>query len=451
MYILLVEDERDQREIVASILEANHHTVAQADSVESAIVRLKSDQELNRLPDVVFSDWKLGTLTGLNLLDYVRNNKLPIGFVVATAYGSVQHAVQAIEKGADDYLSKPFQSQELLLAISKAQTSKSLKQQNQKLENQLSEQRELVDLVGNAPCMQAVYERIKRISKTSATVLINGESGTGKELAARALFQLSDRSNEAFMAINCGAIPETLAEAELFGAEKGAFTGATETKIGKIEAANNGTLFLDEIGELPLLLQTKLLRFLQEGVITRLGSHEEIKVDVRVIAATHVNLEQAIEDKTFREDLFYRLNVVPIQMPPLRERKEDIPSLIEHFIRRFEQQYQISAQPMDKANKRQLYDYPWPGNVRELSNKIERYVLLGDAIDVSHSNKSNDQLAADNMAGFTIPDEGLQWDDFESNVLQQALAKTKNKSAAAKLLGLNYKQFLYRLEKFNIG
>ncbi len=449
MYILLVEDERDQREIIADILEANHHTVVQCDSVESAIIRLKTDIELNRLPDVVFSDWKLGALTGINLLDFVRNKQLPVGFVVATAYGSVQHAVEAIEKGADDYLSKPFQSQELLLAISKAQTSKQLKQDKQKLESQLSEQRELVDLVGNAPCMQAVYERIKRVSRTTATVLINGESGTGKELAARALHQLSDRSNQAFIAINCGAIPETLAEAELFGAEKGAFTGATETKIGKIEAAHQGTLFLDEIGELPPLLQTKLLRFLQEGVITRLGSHDEIQIDARVIAATHVNLQQAIIDKEFREDLFYRLNVVPLQMPPLRERKEDIPNLVDHFIKRFESQYQIKAPEIDTATKRQLYDYQWPGNVRELSNKLERFVLLGDQIEFEHSGLN--KVSIQSGTSFVLPETGIKWEEFERDVLRQALTLTNNnKSNAAKLLGLNYKQFLYRLEKFNI-
>ena len=328
MFVLLVEDERDQRELVADILEANAHRVVQADSVESAILELKKMKEMDALPDVVFSDWKLGSLTGINLLEYVKQNDINVGFVIATAYGSVKHAVEAIEKGADDYLSKPFQGQELLLAITKANTAKQLKQQNLTLSNQLSEQQTLVELVGNAPCMQQVYDRIKRISNTSATVLINGESGTGKELAARAIYELSDRKTAPFIALNCGAIPENLAEAELFGAEKGAYTGAISQKVGKIEAANGGTLFLDEIGELPLLLQAKLLRFLQEGVITRLGSTEEIQVDVRVIAATHRNLPEQITKQEFREDLYYRLNVVPLLMPPLKDRKEDIPKLI---------------------------------------------------------------------------------------------------------------------------
>lgn len=455
MFVLLVEDERDQRELVADILEANAHRVVQADSVESAILELKKMKEMDALPDVVFSDWKLGSLTGINLLEYVKQNDINVGFVIATAYGSVKHAVEAIEKGADDYLSKPFQGQELLLAITKANTAKQLKQQNLTLTNQLSEQQTLVELVGNAPCMQQVYDRIKRISNTSATVLINGESGTGKELAARAIYELSDRKTAPFIALNCGAIPENLAEAELFGAEKGAYTGAISQKIGKIEAANGGTLFLDEIGELPLLLQAKLLRFLQEGVITRLGSTDEIQVDVRVIAATHRNLPEQITKQEFREDLYYRLNVVPLLMPPLKDRKEDIPKLIHHFVQKFEHQYGCKAPELSSDSKKHLYDYHWPGNVRELSNRLERFVLLGDEneliTETQTSSVSHSTNSAVSNCEFVIPDDGFVWDDFERSCLQQALTKTQgNKTKAAKLLGISYKQFLYRLEKFSL-
>ena len=455
MFVLLVEDERDQRELVADILEANAHRVIQADSVESAILELKKMQEMAMLPDVIFSDWKLGSLTGINLLEYVKTNELNVGFVVATAYGSVKHAVEAIEKGADDYLSKPFQSQELLLAITKANTAKQLRQQNQTLSTQLSEQQTLIELVGNAPCMQTVYDRIKRISNTRATVLITGESGTGKELAARAIYELSERATAPFIALNCGAIPESLAEAELFGAEKGAFTGAVSQKIGKIEAANGGTLFLDEIGELPLLLQAKILRFLQEGVITRLGSNDEIKVDVRVIAATHRNLPELIEQQEFREDLYYRLNVVPLVMPSLRQRKEDIPKLLHHFIQKFQNQYGCQAPELSSDAKKQLFDHQWPGNVRELSNKIERFVLLGDEQELLNetnaSLKSAKTADVTNPNRFEIPNEGFIWDDFEKSCLQQALSKTQgNKTKAARLLGTSYKQFLYRLEKFGL-
>lgn len=451
MFVLLVEDERDQRELVADILEANAHRVVQADSVESAILELKKMAEINALPDVIFSDWKLGSLTGINLLEYVRTNELNLGFVVATAYGSVKHAVEAIEKGADDYLSKPFQSQELLLAITKANTAKLLREQNKTLSSQLSEQQSLIELVGNAACMQQVYDRIKRISNTSATVLITGESGTGKELAARAIYEQSDRKTKPFVALNCGAIPESLAEAELFGAEKGAFTGAISQKIGKIEAADGGTLFLDEIGELPLLLQAKLLRFLQEGVITRLGNNQEINVDVRVIAATHRDLPDLINKQEFREDLYYRLNVVPLVMPSLRQRKEDIPKLLHHFTQKFQNQYGIQPTELSNEIKKHLYDYDWPGNVRELSNKIERFVLLGDEQELITDTRTTNASGTNDHA-YVIPEQGIIWDDFEKSCLKQALERTNgNKTKAAKLLGISYKQFLYRLEKFDLS
>lgn len=446
MFILLVEDEKDQRELVADILKDNGHSVLETDSVEAAIVELKKLVAINRQPDVVFSDWKLGTLTGIKLLEYVRTQQINCGFVVATAYGSVQHAVEAIAAGADDYLSKPFQTQELLLAVTKANTASQLRLQNSKLSAQLSEQQSLVEIVGSAPCMQKVYERITRVSNTNATVLIHGESGTGKELAARALHQQSQRRDKNFIAINCGAIPESLAEAELFGAEKGAYTGAHERKIGKIEAAQGGTLFLDEIGELPLALQAKLLRFLQESVIVRLGSSNEIKVDTRVIAATHRNIPDLIEHGDFREDLYYRLNVVPLNMPALKERREDIPKLFEYFIKKFEKQYGSDAPPLNTVQKRQIYDYNWPGNVRELSNRVERFVLLGE-FEPLVASPSHPEV---NPSGsnFKLTETGLNWEEFEKDVLNQALELTGgNKTKAAKLLNLNYKQFLYRLEK----
>lgn len=452
MLILLVEDEQDQRELVRDILTANDHQVIEVDSVEAAIVKLKEQVSNKNVPDVIFSDWKLGGLTGIKLLEYVRNNQIQTGFVVATAYGSVKHAVEAIEAGADDYLSKPFQSQELLLAITKANTANQLRTQNNQLVAQLSEQRTLVDMVGNAPCMQKVFERIKRVSNTHATVLIHGESGTGKELAARALHELSDRNQQAFIAINCGAIPESLAEAELFGAEKGAFTGANERKIGKIEAAHGGTLFLDEIGELPLLLQAKLLRFLQENIIVRLGSNQEIKVETRVIAATHRNIPQLIESGDFREDLYYRLNVVPLTMPALRERKEDIPKLFDHFIHKFESQYGVEAVEITVEQKRAVFDYHWPGNVRELSNRVERFVLLGDAEELKFTSAGTSGSASSNAIQYQIPDNGLIWDEFEKAILLQALERCEgNKTKAAKLLGLNYKQFIYRLDKIALN
>ncbi len=406
---------------------------------------------LQQQPDIalVFSDWKLGSLSGLELLDYCKTHYPTAGFVIATAYGSVSHAVEAIQAGADDYLAKPFKRQELLLAVRKGLRARSLRKQNQQLSAALSEQQQLVDIIGHAPCMQQLFQRIQRISGTDVTVLISGESGTGKELAARALHQLSPRRHGPFIALNCGAIPESLAEAELFGAEKGAFTGAHAAKAGKFEAAEGGTLFLDEIAELPLSLQAKLLRLLQQGTVTRLGSHQEIKLNVRIIAASHQDLVVAVREGRFREDLFYRLNVVPLHMPALRERCEDIPRLLEHFLQLHQQRYQQQAPALSKQTLKQLLGYRWPGNVRELANRIERYVLLQDEQELLAGLQPD--AGQSPTSGFVLPPQGLAFEMLEKSCLQQALQRCEgNKAQAARLLQLPYKAFLYRLEKFGL-
>jgi len=449
--ILVVEDEADQRALICDILIASDFQVSQADCVEQAIVLLQEQPF-----DVVFSDWKLGTLSGLDLLNYVRKNQPSLGFVIATAYGTISHAVKALQQGADDYLSKPFQRQELLLTIDKAVKAKNLRSQNIYLNSQLSEQKQLVGLVGKAPCMQKVYQRIEKVSATNATILILGESGTGKELAARALHERSNRCHEKFIAINCGAIAETLAEAELFGAEKGAYTGANTMKIGRLEAANNGTIFLDEIGELSPSLQAHLLRFLQEGTITRLGSHEEIKLNVRVIAATHRNLDEEIKQGNFREDLFYRLNVVPINMPPLRERQEDIALLVEHFIEVHSKQHNSEKPKLSADIYRKLLEYYWPGNVRELSNRIERFVLLNDEEELTQNIHTSQHKSSEDSQGnkidFELPKNSFNWEHFERHCLAQALEINQgNRTKAAKHLQMSYKAFLYRLEKFQLN
>lgn len=445
-HILLVEDDIAQNELIASMLSAEGFIVTATTSVEEAIVALKANSQIS----LIFSDWKLGQLSGLNLLEFARSNNFPVGIVIATAYGSIDHAALAIEKGADDYLAKPFQRQELLLALAKANKANQLRLANQTLNSQLSQQDTMVELIGSAPCMQKVFQRIEKVASTSATVLISGESGTGKELAARALHKISPRKDSPFIAINCGAIPESIAEAELFGAKKGAFTGANQDKLGKFAAANGGTLFLDEVAELSPQLQTKLLRFLQEGVITPLGCHEEVAVDVRVIAASHKQLLAQVEEGLFREDLYYRLNVVPINMPALRERTEDIGKLIHHFKTKFCQQYGSQEQQLSATTLKQLLSYSWPGNVRQLSNCIERYALLGDENELVESLNHNSQ-APTHSEQFVIPDEGIDWHQFERDILLQACKRAENnKTAAAKLLGLSYKAFLYRLEKHQI-
>lgn len=447
LQILLVEDDAQQRQLVANILSQEGHDVVDVDGVESAILAIKQ-----RVPDVVFCDWKLGALTGLSLLNYVRQHHPEVGFAIATAYGTIAHAVEAIDAGADDYLAKPFQRQALLLCIDKIAKARLLRLENIQLNSALSSQHKMVDLVGNAPSMQKVYERIERVSNTDATVLVLGESGTGKELVARALHKMSSRVQHQFVAVNCGAIPETLAEAEFFGAKKGAFTGATADKPGKFQLAHNGTLFLDEIGELPLSLQAKILRFLQEGTISPLGDTQEIELNVRVIAATHRDLKAMIKDGTFREDLFYRLNIVPIDMPPLRERIEDIAPLVEFFRQKFHQQYRIPIAALPDALLTKMCQYPWPGNVRELSNRVERFVLLGDETELVPDKSSESHSPSETGSSrFTLPDNGIDWETFERDILGQALTRAEgNRTRAAQLLSLSYKAFLYRLEKHNL-
>jgi two-component system NtrC family response regulator len=447
--ILVVEDEHEQRELICDILIASGFQVMSADCVEDAIIKIKANAF-----DVIFSDWKLGELSGLDLLNYVRRNQAELGFIIATAYGTINHAVEALQQGADDYLPKPFKRQELLLTIKKAYKAFELRGQNKTLSAQLGEQKQLVSLVGKAPCMQKVYQRIEKISATNATVLILGESGTGKELAARALHDNSNRAHEKFIAINCGAIAESIAEAELFGAEKGAYTGANSKKIGRFEAAHNGTIFLDEIGELSPSLQSHLLRFLQESTITRLGSNDEIKLDIRVIAATHRNLIKEVENGDFREDLFYRLNVVPIKMPALRERQEDIAMLADHFIKLHAKQYHSKVKSLSPECYRLLLEYHWPGNVRELSNRIERYVLLDDEEELTQNifPKALNEQNNTGLPHFEMPPVGFNWEQFERYCLSEALKiNNGNKTKAAKYLNLPYKAFLYRLEKFQIS
>lgn len=446
--ILVVEDEPEQRALICDILNASNFKVLQANCVEEAIVTIKKSSI-----DVIFSDWKLGELTGIDLLNYCKQNKPDLGFIIATAYGTINHAVKALQQGADDYLPKPFKRQELLLTIDKAIKAKNLRGQNKELTAKLSEQTKLVSLVGKAPCMQRVYQRIDKVSATNATVLILGESGTGKELAARALHEKSDRCHKKFIAINCGAIAESIAEAELFGAEKGAYTGANTLKIGRFEAADQGTIFLDEIGELSQSLQAHLLRFLQEGTINRLGSNSELKLNIRIIAATHRDLAQDVKQGKFREDLYYRLNVVPIKMPALRERQQDIAMLADHFIHYHAKQYQCPTPSLSKQSYRALLDYHWPGNVRELSNKIERYVLLDDESELTHNiEESNDNNEFSSLPSFELPEQGFCWHQFERNCLAKTLAMNNgNKTKAAKYLNMSYKAFLYRLEKFKIS
>jgi len=451
--VLVVEDDADQLHLVSSILRSQKYLVAEAESLAAARA------ELERSPvDLVLSDWKLPDGDGMELLADVRERGIceassRIAFIMVTAYGTIARAVDAVRSGADDYLAKPFERQALLLALEKALRARRLEDENRRLTAALGERDRLVDLVGSAPSMQRLFRQVEKLATTDATVLLTGESGTGKELAARALHALSRRAEREFVAVNCAAIPEGLMESEFFGVEKGAYTGADRTRCGNFEAADGGTLFLDEVGELPLAIQPKLLRVLQEGRVARLGGTREIRTDVRIIAATNRDLGAEVASGRFREDLFYRLNVVPVRMPPLRERREDVPRLVEHFVARAARRHGIRVRPFPSQVLKRLLDYGWPGNVRELENAVERLVLLAEDGRVAVEDLPEEMTRGPQAnAGFRLPAGGLSWEEHERSCLRQALeAAAGNRAQAARLLDLPYKAFLYRLEKYGLG
>jgi two-component system NtrC family response regulator len=446
--LLVVEDEASQRELLVRILRSAGYQVTAAEGLSVALAQLQRQDFA-----LVLSDYKLPDGDGLQLLAQVRAQAPETGFVLATAYGSIEHAVAAVRAGADDYLTKPFERDALLLTIARTRKSRELSAENRRLNEKLGERERLVDLVGRAPSMQQLYRRIEKVAATEATVLIGGESGTGKELVARALHRLSRRSAADFVAVNCAAIPEGLMETEFFGAERGAYTGAHTMRAGRFEAASGGTLFLDEIGELPLSIQPKLLRALQEGVISRVGAQREIRTDVRVIAATHRNLAAEVAAGRFREDLYYRLNVVPLSIPPLRERREDIPALIEHFAARAIALHRLDPAPrFSRAVLRRLVDAPWKGNVRELGNLVERLLLLAEDSEVQLSDLPEEALREAPPVELRLPPEGMSLAVLEASLLGQALERANgNRSRAARLLDLPYKAFLYRLEKHGLA
>ena len=444
-HLLLVEDDPTQRELVRKALHQAGYRVSEANGLEGAQAVL-DDASLS----LVVSDFKLADGDGLQVLAEVRRRRPELSFVLVTAYGSIEHAVTAIQAGADDYLAKPFERQALLLTVERALRTRDLREENRRLNDELETRDHLLDLTGRAPAMQKLYRQIEKLAPTEAGVLIQGESGTGKEMVARALHRLSRRSDGPFVAVNCGAIPEGLAEAEFFGAERGAFTGAVAARDGYFAKADGGTLFLDEVGELPPSLQPKLLRALQEGVIPRIGGQREQRVDVRIVAATHRDLKQEIAASRFREDLYYRLAVVTLNTPPLRERREDIPLLVEHFVERATRQHRLSEATLPKAVLRALMERDWPGNVRELGHAVERLLLLGEDDDILEQDLPNSD--ENNDGDFRLPASGLDWERMERSLLAQALEHSEgNRRQAARLLGLGYKAFLYRVEKFGLG
>jgi two-component system NtrC family response regulator len=446
--ILVVEDEQAQRRLIVEILERAGHVLRSAADVDSAL-----DAIADEVPDLVLCDWRMPGRDGGELLAEVRRRGLGCGFIVMTAYGSIAHAVEAIRLGADDYLGKPFEREALLLAVHRVLKTRRLESENRRLREAVGDENRFGHLIGGTPAMKRLYRTIEKVAATDATVLIIGESGTGKELVARTLHRTSRRGEAAFVAVNCAAIPESLIESELFGHEKGAFTGAHRRREGKFEEADGGTLFLDEIAAMPVGLQATLLRVLQERRITLLGGSGEKEVDVRVVAASNQDLRQLVKDGDFREDLFYRLNVVPIELPPLRDRRDDVPLLARSFLDSAAARHGREVEALPPAVIRLLMDHSWPGNVRELANAVERLVLLAEDGRLSADDLPETiRIGGDGARGpVRLPADGLVWDAMEESLIKQALERAAgNRAAAARLLGLSYKAFLYRLEKHGL-
>jgi two-component system, NtrC family, response regulator AtoC len=375
--ILLIEDDQGSREALLILLKGSGFAIKGCTSGKEGLNLMAGERF-----DIVISDLLLPDMSGLDILTKIKQDSPRTEVILVTGHASAETAVQAMKNGAFDYITKPLNIDELRIIIDKAVEKGQLLQENVYLKKQLREKYEFTNIIGNSQAMQQLFTRMKRIIKTDSTVLILGESGTGKELVAKAIHFNGNRKEKPFIAVNCSAIPENLLESELFGHVKGAFTGAVKDKIGKFEAANFGTIFLDEIGTLPMHLQTKLLRVLQEQELERVGSNRQIKLDVRVISATNVNLEEEVQRGNFREDLFYRLNVIPVLIPPLRERIEDILPLTKHFLEKNCRAMQRPIMHLEKEALEALEAYPWNGNVRELENIIERIVALteGDTV-----------------------------------------------------------------------
>ncbi len=466
--ILVVDDEENMGKILSKVLNLEGYHVTTFNDPREALGFL----ETNTI-DVVLSDIRMPTMNGHEVLRRLKEMGQPCEVIMMTAFGTIEGAIECVKLGAFDYITKPFKTDEMLMTISKAFEHKRLKDVNSALSEAYNNpptptgEREIRILLGNAPALVTVRELLERVAASNSPVLITGESGTGKELAARTVHQFSNRAKGRFVAINCASIPESLIESELFGHERGAFTGAHQMKIGLIELADGGTLFLDEIGELPMPLQAKLLRVLQEHELTRVGGVTNIPVNIRVVSATNRDLQECIRDRTFREDLFYRLNVIAIEMPPLRERKEDIPMLANHFLTQKARKHQRSAMRFSDSVMETLKAYPWRGNVRELENTIERLVvlsetdvitsdLLPDGAGTRHPSSSSADgitklaLSAQAMVE-EVPDFKSARESFEREYLE-ALLRAHNGSVtdAAKHAGMSRRNLYDKIEKLGI-
>jgi DNA-binding NtrC family response regulator len=445
--VLVVDDEPLQRDILKTILVDEGYETYTASSGEEALKVIKKYH-----PEVILSDLKMEGMDGIELIGSVPREPFEPSMIIMTAHGTISSAVEAIKKGATDYITKPLERDSLILTVRRAAERAELLKENLQLHRELYDRFRIEGIVGKSEKMRQAIEIMQKVSTSSATVLIRGESGTGKELVARAIHYNSPRRTKIFTALNCASIPENLFESELFGYEPGAFTGAMSRRVGLFEATNGGTLFLDEIGDLPHMMQSKLLRVLQDREIRRLGGKDPIKIDIRIITATNKDIEKELAKGNFREDLYYRLKVVTIELPPLRERKNDIPDLAGFFMKRYNREFGKRLKNIDASCIKALCEYNWPGNIRQLESVIERAVLISDN-DTIALKDIHGELRTPQTSGpydLELPDDGINFEELEEKLLRKAMAKANGVVAkAAKLLGMSYKTFWYRWEKLN--
>jgi len=443
--ILVVEDEEKLRRVIELQLTASGFDVDKAATAEEGL-------KIVDRADLALTDLRLPNMDGLEFLALIRRQNAQVPVIIMTAFGSIETAVEAMKAGATDFLLKPFSLDHLMQVVNKALEVRELRDENRELKAELGRRYEFDSIIGRSPNMQEIFAAIERVAPSRATVLLAGESGVGKDLIARAIHFHSPRRDRPLVKINCSALPENLMESELFGYEKGAFTGAGASKPGKFEQADTGTVFLDEIGDVPANVQVKLLRILQEREFERLGSNVTRRIDVRVIAATNQDLRAALEQGTFREDLYYRLNVVPLNIPPLRERKQDIPFLANHFIRKLAPDTGCQVEAISDAAMEKLVAYHWPGNVRELENVIERSLVMcsGARLEASDIKLESAPTRRQPSDGHFVP-EGMSLDEYEREIIREALKRADgNKSQAARLLGLTRNALRYRLTQMGM-
>jgi len=442
--ILIIDDDTSLRRILEYNLREEGYEVQAASSGEEGLYLIGQSR-----PDLVITDMKMSGMDGLMVLKSIKERSPEALVIIITAFGTIDVAVEAMKAGAYDYITKPFNRDELKLTVGKALQFGGLAEENKRLKSELSDRADFRTIVGSSKEMEKVFGVIRKVADTEATVLITGESGTGKELVARSLHANSSRRDAPFVAINCAAIPRDLLESELFGHVKGAFTGAVRDKTGKFQLAEGGTLFLDEVGELPPGLQPKLLRALQEKEVEPVGGTKIQKLDVRIVSATNLNVDKAIADGTFREDLYYRLSVIPLHLPPLRERRKDIPLLIRYFCSK----HGSEKVTFDNDALHTLVMYPWPGNVRELENTVERLLIMRNSDTISIDELPDKLLESDasGRAFLKLPDEGYSLEQLEQEVVVEALERNSwNQTAAARFLRIPRHTLIYRIEKYGI-